>query len=292
MAMPPAERRLRKVVSPPTSPRSRVQSSFPPIHLNNLQELLGSIGEPVYVFGQTAAALHRFDDFHLKPPFHVVVPRGRFVNRIGNVVHTSEYLPAIDCEEVFGLSVLSPTRTLIDLSVDTRPDRLTAALDGAIRDGLVMERFLHERITDLRSKGRYGIPRLLAAVEGSEVIRGGHSWLEREYLRLMATTALSLPAAQQVRSRRGDKLIRVDFHFIGTPVVVEVLGYRWHRTTAQMAIDAERMNKLVLSGHVPLQFTYTQVVGQPRMVINDTTDAVLPYLRRGSVSAHKATQLL
>ena len=126
MAMTPAGRRLRKVDSSPTSPRSRVQSSFQSIHLENLQELLASIGEPVYVFGQTAAALHCFDGFHLKPPFHVVVPRGRFVNRIGHVVHTSEYLPAIDCEEVHGLPVLSPTRTLIDLAVDTRADLLTA----------------------------------------------------------------------------------------------------------------------------------------------------------------------
>ena len=108
----------------------------------------------------------------------------------------------------------------------------------------------------------------------------------------MATTALPLPATQQVRSRRGDKLIRVDFHFLGTPVIVEVLGYRWHRTTAQMAIDAARMNQLVLSGHVPLQFTYTQVVNDPRMVINDTTSAVLPFLRRASVSPHRATQLM
>ncbi len=254
--------------------------------------MLDSIGEPVYVFGSTAAALHGFDGFALKPPFHTVVPRGRNIIRVGSVVHTSECLPAIDCEEMHGFPVTSPTRTLIDLAVDTSPEPLTAALDGAIRDLLLIERFLHERITDLRSRGRYGIPRLLAAVEGSEVIRGGHSWLEREYLRLIATTALPLPAAQQVRSRRGDKLIRVDFHFTGTPVVVEVLGYQWHRTTAQMAIDAERMNKLVLSGHVPLQFTYTQVVSDPRMIINDTTSAVLPFLRGGSVSPHKATQLL
>jgi len=290
--MPPAARRPRKVDSSPTSPRSRVKSGFPSIHIDKLQKLLDSIGAPVYVSGPTAAALHNFDGFTLKPPLHFVVPRGRFVNRIGHVIHTTEHLAAIDCEEVFGFPVLSPARVLIDLSVDTRPDRLTAAVDGAVRDGLVVERFLHERITDLRSKGRYGIPRLLAAIEGSEVTRGGHSWLEREYLRLIATTALPLPATQQVRSRRGDKLIRVDFHFLDTPVVVEVLGYRWHRTTAQMAIDAERMNQLVLSGHVPLQFTYSQVVSGPRQVIDDTTDAVLPHLRRVSVSAHKATQRL
>lgn len=283
MASTPAVRRLLQVDSSLTSSRSRDQSGIQSVHLNNLQELLDSIGEPVYVFGRTAAALHRFDGFTLKPPFHVVVPRDRNVRRIGHFVHTSEHLDAIDCEEIYGLPVMSPTRALIDLAVDTKPDRLTAAIDGAIRDRLVIERFLHERITDLRSKGRYGIPRLLAAVEGSEVTRGGHSWLEREYLRLMATTALPLPAAQQVRSRRGDKLIRVDFHYLGTPVIVEVLGYRWHRTTAQMAIDAARMNQLVLSGHVPLQFTYTQVVSDPRMVINVTTDAVLPYLRRASV---------
>ena len=79
--------------------------------------------------------------------------------------------------------------------------------------------------------------------------------------------SLPRPKPQQVLTRAGDRLIRVDFHFPGTDVVVEVLGYRWHRTKAQMANDATRLNALVLAGKAPLQFTYDQVTLDEAMVL-------------------------
>ena len=258
--------------------RSRDKSGFLSVHLESLRQLIDSVGPPVYAAGSTSSALFPFDGFVLRPPFELVVPRGRNIVRIGHVVHTSHDLPPIDCEEIHGIPVLSPARTLISLSVDTPAERLTAALDGALRDGLVTERFLHQRIADLRSKGRYGIPHLLSVIEGSEITRGGHSWLEREYLRLVAGAGLPRPLAQQVLGRRGTSLIRVDFHFPGTPVVVEVLGYRWHRTTAQMTIDAERLNRLVFDGFEPYQFTYQQVVTTPEYVLATTVAAVRRHL--------------
>ena len=57
--------------------------------------------------------------------------------------------------------------------------------------------------------------------------------------------------------------MRVDCRFAGTPVVVELLGYRWHRTKDQMARDVERLNALVLDGFRPMQFTYDQVTADP-----------------------------
>ncbi len=109
--------------------------------------------------------------------------------------------------------------------------------------------------------------KLLAVLEGAEITRGGQSWLEREMLSLIAGAGLPKPSTQAVLGRRGDKLIRVDFVFTGTPIVVEALGYRWHRTGAQMRIDAERANELLLVGFVPLQFTYSQVLDQPLLVV-------------------------
>ena len=37
------------------------------------------------VSGPTAAALHPFDGFRLARPFHLSVPRGQFLNRVGRV---------------------------------------------------------------------------------------------------------------------------------------------------------------------------------------------------------------
>ncbi|MFM7686557.1 MAG: hypothetical protein ACKPDI_11635 [Actinomycetota bacterium] len=249
------------------------------------------IGEPVFVSHQTAAALHCIDGFPLTQPFHFTVPRGRNIVRIAHVVHTTTRLDAIDRESTKGFAVTSPTRTLIDLSGSTSVDQTQIALDGMLRDGLTTESFLHRRITDLRSKGRYGTPRLLEAIERSEAGRGCHSWLEREYQRIITDAGLPLPLSQQVTGRRGTTLIRVDFAFPGTPVVVEVLGYRWHRTTAQMNIDAARLNELVLAGKVPLQFTYQQVVSDPAGVLTSTRRALEPF-HPESVSPHRPTQRL
>ena len=57
--------------------------------------------------------------------------------------------------------------------------------------------------------------------------------------------------------------VRVDFRFLGTPVVVEVLGNRFHRTKEQLRRDGERMNALLRDGLLPYQFSYDQVIGDP-----------------------------
>ena len=205
--------------------------------------------------GLTAAALHRFDGFTLSSPFDVMVLReaGRGVRRAGHRVHTTTELSPLDIGDVHGIPVLSPTRTIIDLAVDRRRGRLEAAIHSALRDGGTSEDFLFRRIGELRSSGRYGIPALLAVLEGHELSRGGLTWLEREVRRLLAAAGLPTPQAQVVLGKRDGRLIRVDFWFPGTNVVLEALGYRWHRSTAQMEADARRLNQLQLDGFLVLQ---------------------------------------
>jgi very-short-patch-repair endonuclease len=69
-------------------------------------------------------------------------------------------------------------------------------------------------------------------------------------------------------------MIRVDFRFPGTPIFVEVLGYRYHRTPDQLRRDAERTNALVAAGYRPYQFSYEQVVESPTEVIEQTRCAL------------------
>lgn len=163
---------------------------------------------------------------------------------------------------------------LIDVAGSASDEQLTAALEGALRDGLTSENHLHHRINELRSSGRYGLPRLVKLLEHREITGGTQSWLEREYLRLLRVAGLPRPSAQVVLGRRRDILIRVDFHFPDTPVVVEVLGYRWHRTTAQMSIDAERVTRLALDGKVVVQFTYAHITKDPAYVLATTAEAL------------------
>ncbi len=240
----------------------------------HLSAVLADIGPPCWASAATAAGLHGFDGFALRRPLHVTLPRDRHVERTGVLVHQTSCLPAVDRTVVDGIPATSAARTLIDLARTHDARRLTTALDSGLRDRRFDEELLHRRIVSLRTKGRYGIPLLLDVIAGVDVTRGAHSWLEREYLSVTAAAGLPRPETQQVLTRTGDKLVRVDFRYPGTKVVVEVLGYRFHRSTAQLARDTERMSALVLAGYVPLQFTYEQVVTSPLWVVETVRSAL------------------
>ncbi len=244
-----------------------------PSALAQLAALVLDCGEGAVVSGPTAAALHDLDGFVLRPPFHVTVERGRYVERPPHHIHTTTDLPPEDRTLRHGIPVLAVPRTLIDAARFVRPATLTAALDGALRDRLVTEDLLHGRIASIRCRGRYGIPKLIDVIEGCEVSRGGHSWLERRFLQICARAGLPAPTRQEVVSDAKGKMVRVDFHFPGTRVVVEVLGYRWHRgNRARFSRDAERINALVRDGLLPIQFTYDHVTLEEAWVASEVRE--------------------
>jgi very-short-patch-repair endonuclease len=247
--------------------------------LADLAAFVLDCGEGALASGSTAAALHRFDGFGLAPPWNVTMPRGRLVRRRGHHIHTTIDLAPIDRTRVDGIPAMTTARTLIDIARSLSPRRLTVALDSALRDRKITEDLLHQRIVELRGSGRHGIPTLLAVIDGVEAARGGHSWLERRFLQLCAGSALPRPQTQQVTGRAKDKLVRVDCCFPGTTLVVELLGYRWHRgSRTQFNRDAERVNALVLQGYVVLQFTYDHVVAEPDWVVAQVRSALQPFV--------------
>src|SRR3954447_1194000 len=265
-----SDRELRSGVHSRTLDRAGVRTYrsvlTPHTLMSDLTDLVLDVGEPCWLCGPTGAALHHFDGFRLARPFHLMVPRGRFLDRVGASIHTTHDLPPIDRETIGGLPVLSPTRTLIDIARTSSTSVLTAALDGAIRDGLTDEDHLLRRIFELRGRGRHGLPKLVDVISGCEITRGGHSWLEREFLACSQRAGLPKPLTQQVLSRTRNRLVRVDCHYPGTRVVVELLGYRWHRTAPQLRRDVDRMNALVLDGFLPLQFTTAQLIEEPAQI--------------------------
>ncbi|MEM8745322.1 MAG: DUF559 domain-containing protein [Actinomycetota bacterium] len=239
----------------------------PSTPLGDVRGLVLDVGGDAVACRATAAALHGLDGFRLAPPYDVAVGRGRHVNRIGHRIHTVTRLPDADRATVSGIAVTGVERTLVDVARNARPDEVTAAIDGALRDRLTTEDSLHRRVAVLRGPGRAGIGAVIRALEGLEITKGGHSWLEREFLRLVAEAGLPRPVTQAALARAGDHLVRVDAVFPGTRVVVEVLGYRYHRTAAHMARDAQRTNALLAQGYEPYQFTYRQVVDTPHDVV-------------------------
>ncbi len=243
-------------------------------NLLTLWELIASIEAPCWACGPTAAALQGFDGFALEPPFHIAVRHDRSVNRIGHVVHRYRGIGRLDTTEVDGVPAISATRTIIDLAATETPERLATAVDSALRDRLTNEDFLHRRIVELRCRGRVGLAKLVSVLEGNEVTRGGHSWLERRFLKLLSEAGFPRPRTQQVVGKRNQRLIRVDCLFPGTNVVVELLGYRFHRSMMEMQNDAERMNRMILDGSHPLQFTYSDVAGESAVMLDSIREAL------------------
>jgi hypothetical protein len=244
--------------------------------LNDLAALVLDSGPASLVAGPTAAALHGCDGFALSAPFHIAVPRGRYVRRPPHYIHTADRatLGVADRTMVHGISVMAVPRMLIDLSRFVGRPRLATALDSMLRDRRTTEDRLHQRIVALRSSGRHGIPALIDVLEGREITRGGHSWLERRFLALCHDAMLPRPRTQQEVTGVKGRVVRVDFEF-PTGLVVEVLGYRWHRgSAAQLARDVERLNALALVGRLPLQFTYDHVTCQPMWVAEQVLAAL------------------
>ncbi len=249
-------------------------NGFNETHVATLEALIASSGTGCLASGPTAAALHRLPGFRLRPPFDVIVPRGRFVSRVGHRVHTSTDLALLDRADICGIPVLSPTRTVIDLARTEPVEGLERVVQAAFDSGISSEDFLFRRIGALRRSGRYGIPALVEVLAGNELRRGGRTWLEAEVLRLLLVAGVPTPSTEVVLARRATKLVRVDFHWPKTGVVLEALGYRWHRSAPQMQVDAERMNALQLAGQLVLQCTYRDVVAGAATVIGDLRRAL------------------
>jgi hypothetical protein len=237
-------------------------------HLDRLSDLVADIGHPCWAAGTTDAALFGADGFDLVPPFHLAVPRGRSPRPFGHHVHRLRDVSRLDTDTALGVPCLSATRLLVESSRELDAAQLTTLLDCTLRDGLTSEDFLHRRILQLRTNGRSGLDHLLGVIEGVERTRGGHSWLERAFLTLLGELGYPRPMTQEVLTRRGSTLVRVDCHFAGTPIVVELLGYRHHRSVAQMQVDAERVNALTLAGYRVYQFTYDDVTFRSARMLN------------------------
>lgn len=267
-------RRVQSGILITTGPNSFRVAGAPTTLESELRSVVADIGGDVWVTGPTAAALHGFDGMTLRRPFHLLTFPDRSVHRSGTVIHRVRSLDLIDRAVTRGLPVTSGVRTVIEIARKASRDELDHALESLFLLGLSNEGLLLRRIASLRGRGRHGIPALLDAIDRRTLVGGTESWLERAYLQLLRNAGLSLPRLQQVVARTDDRIIRVDCRFPGTNVIVELLGYRYHRSRSQMSRDAARLNQLVSDGFRPYQFTFDQVADAPDDVLRVTADAL------------------
>lgn len=239
------------------------------------------LGENAVAARTTAAFLLGLDGFS-DPPLEFVGPRGMH-GRSGLVIHTTTRLDPTDVVAirrplppsvrrsrtlrraglVHVIRATSASRSIIDLAATLDPEALGNAIDAACRLGLSSPSYLARRLADTRRRGRAG-SRLLDEVM---LDTGGHSMLERRFLRLVRDAGLPRPLCQAVHAASGRFIARVDFDYAPIPLVVEVSGRRGHSSDRARAHDARRRNELQALGLTVLEFTTSQVLGDPMTVV-------------------------
>lgn len=192
---------------------------------------------------------------------HVTVPgtSGR-KRRHGLRVHRCAALETDDTTTQLGIPITTPLRTIVDTAAGTNGRTLEHVLDVAEQLRLIdfaeLARYVEER------PGRPGSPALRATLcryaAGSTVTR---SEMEERFLRLCDDHGIRRP---EVNTRIEGA--EVDFAWRDARLIVEVDGYRYHRSPSSFESDRERDVMLVLAGWQVLRFTWTQLTRRPAWV--------------------------
>ncbi|CAN5511874.1 hypothetical protein BH23ACT3_BH23ACT3_18480 [soil metagenome] len=221
------------------------------------------LGDEAVVSHEAAARLHRFDR---TPPNRVEFLLPVSVRRrhlpVGTV-HTTKHLPRIDVVRVDGWAVTSATRTVLDLAM-LRPDRdrLSAAIDSAVRHRRSAPEVLQRRLAELRGPGRWGC----RLVDRLTLDAGGETMLERRFLELMRTSGLPRPTTQRWFHVEGRPIGRADFVYAEHRMVIEVSGRIGHASDGERAKDAQRRNELQDIGWRVYEYTWDDVTRRPTYV--------------------------
>lgn len=195
---------------------------------------------------------------------HITVAgNGGRKRRAGIRLHRSTTLEPHDTTTNRGIPITTPVRTVIDLARTVTGRPLEHALDLADQ----------RRLIDFAEFNRRPIPTSLQAVlslytAGSTVTR---SEMEERFLQLCDDHRFRRP---QVNTRiEGEE---VDFVWRDARLIVEVDGYRYHRSPSSFESDRERDVMLAVAGWQVMRFTWTQLTTRPRWVARAVAKRLAP----------------
>ncbi len=179
----------------------------------------------------------------------VVIPEGTYRRRPGIRVHRRSGLGAEHRRKVAGIPVTDPVSTLIDLASHPPDWKLERALNEADRLDLVDLEAVRATIDLLPP--RPGLARLRRVLGGQPLTESG---LERRFLAIARLAGMPRPETQAVLDG-----YRVDFYWPRLGLVVEVDGWRHHRTAAEQATDHRRDQAHTAAGLTTLRFAESQI---------------------------------
>jgi very-short-patch-repair endonuclease len=179
----------------------------------------------------------------------VVIPEGTYRRRPEIRIHRRSGLSGENRRRVAGIPVTDPVSTLVDLAACSPDWRVERALNEADRLDLIDLEALRATI-DLQPP-RPGLARLRRLLGGQPLTDSG---LERRFLEIVRLAGISMPETQVTLCG-----YRVDFYWRDLGLVVEVDGWRYHRTAAEQATDRRRDQMHMTAGLTTLRFAEDQI---------------------------------
>jgi very-short-patch-repair endonuclease len=191
----------------------------------------------------------------------VSIPRKSSISRRGIRVHRSTCLAPVDCTTVDRIPCMTVPATLLSLAATSPRNVLESACNQA-----EIEEVLDMRAVDELLKRRPAHPgtsrlRAVLAVDGLGLDRT-KSKLERRFLRLFRQLGLPRPRVNESIAIPGEEM-QFDFVWHRERVVVEVDGWKTHRTRRAFRDDRRRDRLLRLAGWDIARFTSRDVDDDP-----------------------------
>jgi len=190
--------------------------------------------------------------------------------------HVARQLHPDDRTKIDGIPVTTLSRLLLDLAETDNPRRLRSTLEAAQRADLL--NVLHLEATMARSPGRHSLKPLAAALEQlNDEAPWTQSELETRFLELVRHAGLPAPHCNVVVDG-----VPVDFHWPAHNLIVEVDGFRYHRTRASFEDDRRRDTRHAVAGRRSVRLTHQRIVYEQREMLSDLRKLISAGPARGA----------
>ena len=242
-----------------------------------------SLGDGAFASHRCAALLRNLDGVSLAP-LEFTVGRRRVSAPKQPTLHRVSSVDERDWAVVDAIPTATTTRIVVDLSLDQSVS--FGVVERVFECGQRRRDTSHAAIRAMvERRGRSGVrnigrARAFAALLVDDGVVN-HSELETLFFQLMRDSGLPLPTRQRVVLRHDGRLAFADYGYDGVDGLIELLGFRWHSSSAALSSDAERNNELQLANKTVLQFTWDQVVNRPRQVVEQVAELLGRRTRQG-----------
>lgn len=230
------------------------------------QLVAATVALPAVASHEAAAEIHGMSG--VQQDLAVVTVPTRSTNRFaGVIVHQSTDLIPEDSDEIGGIPVTNPPRTILDLAAVLTVKRLEHVLDHAMAAQIVSYESLAKVLQRVARRGKPGTARLRSILSdrGPGYV-APESELERILFQTLEDAGLPAPERQYPMPWRDHRDGRVDLAYPAHRLIIEADGRRWHTLAAAFETDRRRDNLAQLAGWRVLRFTWHQLTEEPQLV--------------------------